>query len=165
MCIAQFWLSFICRTWPSFLQFVNYCRPVDDGMTDNWKIFVIGSFPKLLCNILLHRPHERGVQPNRCPGAHKSVGSPWTSKFKNEMGNYAQSFYCYRFIYTILCKLSDWSYFFGRCTMHRHFFRSVFGKISIAVVALQVQCAKYSVTCRNSRKYASWRHMRFYPAR
>jgi len=30
------------------------------------------------------------------------------------MGNYAQSFNCYSFMYTVLCKLIDWSCFFSR---------------------------------------------------
>jgi len=30
----------------------------------------------------------------------------------------------------------------------------MFEKISIGAVALLAQCTKYSVTCRNSRKYA-----------
>jgi len=48
--------------------------------------------------------------------------------------------------------------------MYRHFFWCAFGKISIAAVVLLAQCTKYSVTCRNSRKYALWRHIRFYSA-
>jgi len=43
--------------------------------------------------------------------------------------------------------------------MYRHFFWCAFGKISIAAVALLAQCTKHSVTCRNSRKYALWRHI------
>jgi len=51
-------------------------------------------------------PREVGAAgpPSR---AHKGVGGPCTSKLKNEMGSYAQSFYCYSFIYTVLCKLID----------------------------------------------------------
>ena len=49
--------------------------------------------------------NERGVQPMRRSGTHKSLGGPWTSMFKMEKGNYAQSFYCYNFIHSILCKL------------------------------------------------------------
>ena len=110
------------------------------------------------------RPHERGVQPGRRPGAHKSLGGPWASKLKKWNGQlYAQSFYYYSFIYTVLGKLIDWSCFFQSYTMYRHFFWCAFGKISIAIVALLAQCTKYSVTCRNSRKYTSWRHIRFYP--
>jgi len=43
----------------------------------------------------LLRPHERRVQPIRRSGAHKRLGGPWTSMFKIEKGNYAQSVYCY----------------------------------------------------------------------
>jgi len=53
----------------------------------------------------LLRPHKRGVQPMRLSGAHKNLGGQGTSMFKMEKGNYAQSFYCYNFIHTILCKL------------------------------------------------------------
>jgi len=45
-----------------------------------------------------------------------------------------QSFYCYSFLYTVLCKLIDRS-FFSRYTMFHHFFWCAFGKISIAAVA------------------------------
>jgi len=48
--------------------------------------------------------------------------------------------------------------------MYHHFFWCAFGKISIATVALLAQCAKYSMTCRNSQKYALWRYLRFYSA-
>jgi len=52
-------------------------------------------------------PRE-GVQPGRRPRTHKCLGGQWTSTLKNEMGNYAQSFYCYSLIYTILwCILID----------------------------------------------------------
>jgi len=114
--------------------------------------------------VTFDRPRERGVQPGRRPGTHKCLWGPWTSTFKNETGNYAQSFYCYSFIYTVLCILIDWSCFFSRYAMYRHFFWCPFGKISIAAVALLVQCTKHSVMWRNSRKYALWRHMRFHSA-
>ena len=58
------------------------------------------------------------------------------------MCNYAQPFYCCSFIHTILCKFIDWSCFFSRYTMYRHFFWCAFGKISIAAVALLAQCIK-----------------------
>ena len=51
------------------------------------------------------RPHEREAQPIYRLVAHKSLGGPWTSVFKMEMGNYAQNFYCFNFVHTILCKL------------------------------------------------------------
>jgi len=63
-----------------------------------------------------------------------------------------------------MCKLIHWSCFFSRNTMYRHFFWCASGKISIAAVALLAQCTKCSVTCRNSRKCASWHHIRFYSA-
>jgi len=51
-------------------------------------------------------PRE-GLQPGCRTGAHKSLTGPWTSKLKIETGNYAQSFYCYSFIYSVLCKSID----------------------------------------------------------
>jgi len=48
--------------------------------------------------------------------------------------------------------------------MYRHFFWCAFGKISIAAVALLAHCTEHCATCRNSRKYTLWRHIRFYCA-
>ena len=101
------------------------------------------------------RPHERGVQPGRRPAALKSLGGPWTSKFKIEMGNYAQNFYCYNFIYTVLCSLIGWSCCFSSYTMYHHFFWCAPGQILIAAVLLLAQCTKSCLSCRNSRKYVS----------
>jgi len=56
-----------------------------------------------------------------------------------EKGNYAQSFYCYDFIHTILCKLIGESYGFSRYKMYRHFFWCAVGIISIVAVSLLAQ--------------------------
>jgi len=58
------------------------------------------------------------------------------------MGNYAQSFYCYSFVYTVLCKLIEQSCF-SHYTMYHHFFFCAFGNISTAAVSLLYQCTKY----------------------
>jgi len=83
-------------------------------------------------------------------------------KVKNEMGNYAQSSYYYNFVHTVLCKLIDWSCFSVVVQCIVISFGALFGKIPIAAFALLAQRTKFSVTCRNSRKYAWWRHIQFY---
>jgi len=46
-------------------------------------------------------PTKGGCSRCAAPG----LGGPRTSMFKMEKGSYAQKFYCYNFIHTILCKL------------------------------------------------------------
>jgi len=43
----------------------------------------------------------------RRTGAVKSLGDACTSKFKMELGDYAESFFFVKFIYKILCNLID----------------------------------------------------------